>query len=181
MAGPTVRRQVPHLAGTRSGARLPLRAFPDAPAPRPLAGPREHRALRLRSGMRRRIEALAREEYPHEGCGLLVGPPGNGLASVELVTRARNLAQDRLADRYVLDPLDYLLTDELARREGLEILGIWHSHPDHPARPSSTDRDKAWPGYTYVIVEVREGEVRDLTAWHLDGTEFQPQAIEEDS
>jgi len=135
--------------------------------------------FRLGLESRHWIEGRARESYPHEGCGLLVGSSEPG-PQVEYATAARNLAHDRLTDRYRLDPEDFLAVDAQAREDGHEILGIWHSHPDHPAKPSPTDRAQAWPGYTYVIVEVREGAVRDLTAWHLEGDRFVQQDIQED-
>ena len=140
-----------------------------------------HPPLHLRADHRAAIEQLARAAYPHEACGLLLGRHDRDATRLARITHARNLATDRLADRYILAPRDYLAADEEARRDGLEIVGIWHSHPDHPARPSSTDLAKAWPDYTYLIVAVHQGEVVDLTAWRLDASNFVQQTIEEDS
>jgi proteasome lid subunit RPN8/RPN11 len=117
--------------------------------------------------------------YPHEVCGLLLGRQVNGDTWVERVTEARNLATDRLADRYALDPDDFLAADTAARRDGLDVVGIWHTHPDHPARPSRTDLEAAWEGYAYLILSVRRDGVADMRAWRLNGTAFVEQPIEE--
>ncbi len=135
--------------------------------------------LRLDPVLRGRLERLASEGYPHEVCGLLVGTPGTDVTSVERVTRARNSATDRPVDRYVLHPDDFLAADLDARREGLDIVGIWHTHPDHPARPSETDLSAAWEGYTYLILAVRREGVADLTAWRLVEGSFVEQPVEE--
>ena len=182
MAGPNAfrsirdpsRRPYPRGASTVDGA--PSGAVIDAAT---AASP--HPPLHLPAHQRAAIEQLARAGYPHEACGLLLGRLDRDATRLARVTHARNLATDRLADRYTLDPQDYLAADEEARRDGLEIVGIWHSHPDHPARPSATDLRNAWPDYTYLIVAVHQGEVVDLTAWRLDASNFIQQTIEEDS
>ncbi len=101
------------------------------------------------------------------------------LTLVERITQAGNLATERRADRYRLDPDDFLEADIAARRDGLEIVGIWHTHPDHPSRPSLTDLEAAWEGYSYVIVSVGAGGVHDTRSWRLAGDEFVEQSIEE--
>ncbi|PZO40399.1 MAG: metal-dependent protease of the PAD1/JAB1 superfamily [Shackletoniella antarctica] len=73
-----------------------------------------------------------------------------------------------LGDRYYIDPADLLRVQKSARDRGLEIVGIYHSHPDHPAVPSECDRALAWPVYSYVIVSVVQGRVVDLKSWRLD-------------
>lgn len=110
---------------------------------------------------------LAIEGYPHEVCGLLIGNPTSQGPCVERLASAKNLNQERAADRYLLDPEDFMAADRLARRDGLEILGIWHSHPDSPAWPSVTDLDAAWEGYSYVIVSIRQGKLAELRSWRL--------------
>lgn len=139
------------------------------------------RVVPLRLPWRRlnEIEELARQGYPHEVCGLLVGRFARDRTTVDRVTSAPNLAGDRRADRYVLDPDAFLAADCEARSAGLDVVGIWHTHPDHPARPSTTDRVAAWAGYSYLILEVRRVGVTDITAWRLDGESFVEQPIEE--
>ena len=135
--------------------------------------------LRVPAGIREELTRVAREGYPHEVCGLLIGSDGEDGTAVRRITRAANLATERLADRYTLDPDDFVAADAAARRDGLEIVGIWHTHPDHPARPSRTDLEAAWEGYSYVILSVERDRVVDFTSWRLDGPRFVEQSIEE--
>ena len=136
--------------------------------------------LRLSAELRRELEQAAVAGHPHEVCGLLVGRAGGGVSVVQRVTRARNLAVGRLADRYTLDPRDFLEADRQARRDGLDIIGVWHTHPDHPARPSSTDLEAAWEGYSYLILSVHRDGVADFRAWRLEGAAFREQPLEEE-
>ena len=135
--------------------------------------------LRLEDAVIEAIDAAALAKYPHEACGLLVGRDTPEVTVVERSEPARNLAVDRLADRYVLDPDDFCAADRAARRDGLDIVGVWHTHPDHPARPSPTDLEAAWPDYSYLIVAVAARGVVERRAWRLDGDTFTEQGIED--
>jgi proteasome lid subunit RPN8/RPN11 len=128
--------------------------------------------LVLPADVRSDLEAWTGKGYPEETCGLLVGRTALGRTETARATRARNRNRDRARDRYDLDPNDFLAADLAARAQGLEIVGIWHSHPDHPARPSETDRDAAWEGWSYVIVEVTARGAAALRSWRLVGREF---------
>ena len=75
---------------------------------------------------------------------------------------------ERARDRYLLDPADIVRADRDARARGLDIVGFWHSHPDHPARPSQFDTDHAWVDYVYVIVNTTAGGAGDLNGFTLD-------------
>ncbi len=123
------------------------------------------------------LENRVRAGYPLEACGLLVGRQTNDHVDVERVVEARNLNRERAHDRFELDPQDFIATDESARAEGLEIVGVWHSHPDHPARPSETDRAAAWGGWSYVILSVARDGVRDLRSWRLESEQFVEEVI----
>lgn len=129
------------------------------------------------------IRRHGEETYPEECCGFLLGRLRNGRNDVLAAQRAINRNAHRREDRYVIAPDDYRDADRAARREGLDIVGMYHSHPDHPARPSQTDLEQAtFPGYTYVIVAVQNGESADLTAWTLaeDRSRFVGEAISTD-
>ena len=128
--------------------------------------------LVLPAGVRSDLESWIGSGYPEEICGLLLGRNALGRTETARAIRARNRNRERARDRYDLDPNDFLAADLAARAEGLEIVGIWHSHPDHPARPSETDRDAAWEGWSYVIVEVTVSGVSALRSWRLVGREF---------
>lgn len=133
--------------------------------------------LYLPDEARAELEQRVRRGYPHETCGLLLGTQTEGRGQVVHVTQARNLNTERARDRYELDPNDFLAADAQARGSGLALIGVWHSHPDHPAIPSETDRAAAWPGWSYIILSVTKDGVADLRSWRLDGEDFEPEAV----
>jgi proteasome lid subunit RPN8/RPN11 len=116
-----------------------------------------------------RIRQHGTDAYPEEGCGFLLGTvTDDGENRVAAIRRAENRQNERRTRRYQLTPDDYRAADEAAREQGLDVVGVYHSHPDHPARPSDTDLEEAtFPGYTYVIVAVHDGTPEELTAWTL--------------
>ncbi len=114
-----------------------------------------------------RMTELAEAAYPEEGCGVLLGLPAEGLTRVTEVLEGHNLVQERRLDRYELDPRDIILAERRARSLGQEVVGFFHTHPDHPARPSQFDTDRAWPGYHYVVISVERGRLALATAWLL--------------
>jgi len=130
------------------------------------------------------IRAHGVATYPEECCGFLLGAVGEQGNQVTALQPVENRQVENRRRRYVITPPDYLAAERTARRQGLDIVGIYHSHPDHPARPSATDLAEAtFPGYTYVIVSVREGRGEDLTAWSLapDRSRFDAEPVILDS
>ncbi len=132
------------------------------------------------------MEAIRRHgarDYPGECCGLLLGKSNGVRKHVREIVPLKNLrndparAQELLPvddpgreterNRFLIDPLDQLRVEKEARSRGLEVLGYYHSHPDHPARPSNYDREHAWPWYSYLIVSVVRGIAEDSTCWVL--------------
>jgi proteasome lid subunit RPN8/RPN11 len=109
-------------------------------------------------------------EYPHECCGLLVGRFAEDgrkvVVEVYPVSNARE-EKDR-HNRSLILPQEYMRGERYARGRGLEVVGNYHSHPDHPAVPSQFDLDHAWPTWSYIIVSVREGTARDLRSWEME-------------
>ncbi len=126
----------------------------------------------------RAIEAHARETYPEECCGFLLGDPGIP-RRVREVRRATNAADENRARRYVIDPRETLGVEKSLHGTASEILGFYHSHPNHPAVPSEFDRGRAWPWYSYVILSIVDRRPKGLRAWTLDeGREtFQPDEL----
>jgi proteasome lid subunit RPN8/RPN11 len=126
------------------------------------AGPRP---LALDAGSLRVIRTHAAEAYPHECCGALIGRA----ASAEVVEALPlpNTTDEGPRRRFLVSPADYLAAERHATLRRLDLLGFYHSHPDHPARPSQHDLDHAWPTLHYVIVSVRGGEPGEITAWQL--------------
>lgn len=159
---------------TQTSARTPSQSSADTTA----AGSAATR-LRLPAGLREQLTHVVEVSYPFEACGLMLGHAVAGQVVVEQVLHARNLNLGRLRDRYLLDPDDFLAADRVARAAGLEIVGIWHSHPDAPARPSSTDLERAWEGYSYLIVSVTTMKVVDFRSWRLRQGAFVEEPIVE--
>ncbi|MEM7308774.1 MAG: M67 family metallopeptidase [Planctomycetota bacterium] len=128
------------------------------------------------------VRRWAQQAYPAEGCGLLVGPwPGAAVAvEVRRVVSTPNLAPPGALDRFEVDPAAHLATQREARAEGLDVIGVWHSHPDHPARPSARDAAAALAGWSYLIVAVEAGVDREAASFRFDGQVFGEQRIVSD-
>ena len=133
--------------------------------------------LNLGNQVCRQLEALVTEGYPDETCGLLVGNENDTQVEVVEAVKTRNLNRVRAKDRFELDPGDFVKVDHAARERGLSIVGIWHSHPDHPARPSETDRQAAWGGWSYLILSVNGKGVDELRSWRLVEQRFSEETI----
>lgn len=123
--------------------------------------------LEISRSFLQRIREHGKAAYPHECCGLVVGKWAEGRKSVADLIPVQNSREDAKHNRYLISPQDLMEADRDARQRGMDIIGIYHSHPDHPARPSEFDRDHAFPWYSYLIVSVAHGEPRDLTCWTL--------------
>ncbi len=106
----------------------------------------------------------AQRGYPEEVCGVMIGG-GNSITEFAMCA---NLNKERARDRYELDPVSFNEADIVAREKNLDILGIYHSHPDHPARPSETDRKRAWINWGYLIMSIEKGEFKAATLWYID-------------
>ena len=135
--------------------------------------------LRIPKPLIEQIHAHMEETYPHEACGLIIGTMGNERV-VEAFRPCTNLNKERAADRYELDPKDMLLAQREFENGPWDIIGIYHSHPDHPSRPSQFDTDHAWPGYSYIIGSVQNGSIARLQSWELNETEraFHEETVE---
>jgi proteasome lid subunit RPN8/RPN11 len=145
------------------------------------------RSLQLDATVAGVIRRHGEETFPHECCGALIGHatasgagraaaadvaagdgPGSGSANV--VTAAvplPNTTEEGPRRRFLVRPSDYRIAEQRASELGGELLGFYHSHPDHPARPSQFDLDHAWPTFAYVIVSVMAGVSRVMTVWFL--------------
>jgi proteasome lid subunit RPN8/RPN11 len=153
-------------------------------------------ALQLHPDHLQTIAHQATRQYPNECCGLLLGTiyasnnritqqiwPTQNSWTIESERDFLDNNQPKLAhsqrDRFAIDPRDMLTAQRHARDRNWVIIGIYHSHPDHPAIPSERDRQQAWPHYSYLILSVQQGQVVDQRSWQLDEHhQFQPEAIE---
>jgi proteasome lid subunit RPN8/RPN11 len=120
-------------------------------------------AITLTAAVDAAIRAHGRETFPHECCGAMLGKDG----VVREAHALANTTEEGPRRRFLVRPDDYRVAEKRAREAGLDLLGFYHSHPDHPARPSQYDLDHAWPSFSYVIVSVMSGEDKLLTSWRL--------------
>src|SRR6266566_5768838 len=124
--------------------------------------------LRIPETILREIYDHTEASYPNECCGLIVGTMSGTTRTVHSFRKCKNLNTERARDRYEMDPLDMLRTEREFANSDWDIIGIYHSHPDHPSRPSQTDTDRAWPDYSYVIISVQKGTVATAQSWVLN-------------
>ena len=139
--------------------------------------------IRIPTRLCAQIRQAARQGYPEEVCGVLLGPPAVGAERriVRVVPVANARAEER-ARRYLIPAAELRDIEKAARRDALDVVGFYHSHPDHPAVPSTYDREHSWPWYTYIIVSVAANNTV-ARAWRLadDRSAFQEEAIEEEN
>jgi proteasome lid subunit RPN8/RPN11 len=109
----------------------------------------------------------AERTYPEECCGLLLGEVTGKVKSVLNILETDNEAEDRRHRRYCVPPKAFIDAENTVREKGWEILGVYHSHPDHPAEPSAHDRERAVLHFEYVIVRVAKGRATKATCWIL--------------
>jgi proteasome lid subunit RPN8/RPN11 len=126
------------------------------------------------------INRHAAASYPEECCGFLIGRLDGEATVVERVLSVGNEREESRHNRYLITPETVLAANKEARGLGLDVVGYYHSHPDHPSRPSEFDRDHAWPGLSYLIVSVQGGRVADARSWRLsdDRERFEEEAVE---
>jgi proteasome lid subunit RPN8/RPN11 len=134
--------------------------------------------LRLPGTLVEEIRRQGELAYPGECCGVLAGRIGDTREIQQLVSMPNRRTDD--PHRYLIAPEDLKRITEELHRAGLEILGYYHSHPDHPAAPSRFDIEHAWPWYSYVIVRIDGGRARDLASWILadDRSRMNPESLE---
>jgi proteasome lid subunit RPN8/RPN11 len=118
------------------------------------------------------------EAYPHECCGVLVGKCGPERTVIKAY-RTENINKERAQDRYEIAPGEFNRIDREARGGGLDVLGFYHSHPDHPDRPSIFDRDRGQAGYSYIIVSLTGRGKISVKSWifNEEGEPFEEEEI----
>src|SRR5262249_33019098 len=124
--------------------------------------------IRLTPGVIDAIRQHASAAYPYECCGALIGSSNEG-GAVEVVDarQLENVTDEGPRRRFRVSSADYRQSEAHARQVGADLVGFYHSHPDHPAEPSQYDLDHAWPNFSYVIVSVRAGSPADLRSWRV--------------
>lgn len=127
------------------------------------------------------IHANGEDAYPEEGAGLLLGNAAGDQKQVLRIMRLPNSREDAARrNRYLLSPQDYLRGEQEAARLGMDVLGVFHSHPDHPNRPSEFDREWAMPWFSYLITSVETGKAVASRSWLLaeDRSQFLEEQIQ---
>jgi proteasome lid subunit RPN8/RPN11 len=147
--------------------------------------------VKLSTDIGAQIRSHGAQTYPHECCGALLGRdrdssetvsaggPQPAAREVVALFPLVNRRDDSPRNRFSVTSEDVRDAEKAARKQGLDVIGWYHSHPDHPAKPSQYDRDHAWPWYSYIIVSVASGQPQDMTSWRLrdDRTDFAPEEI----
>ena len=126
------------------------------------------------------MHAHAASTYPEECCGLMLGLLDGGIKRVVDLRRMKNAFEpSERYHRYTIDPREFLTAEGEAEKKGEEIVGIYHSHPNAPAKPSLFDQDHAWPTLSYIVMEVRQRKVAQTASWVLkeDRSEFLPEEM----
>jgi proteasome lid subunit RPN8/RPN11 len=129
--------------------------------------------LKIKSNEYGALRRHGEETYPHECCGVLLGQiEDDGTRTVTSVARAGNTRTDSAHNRYNIDPKDLIRIQREGRHRGEDIIGFYHSHPDHPAQWSSTDLAEAhWFGCSYVITSVENGKAVLTNSFELTGSD----------
>jgi proteasome lid subunit RPN8/RPN11 len=143
----------------------------------------EARGARLSDRVRDAIRRHAAEAYPYECCGALIGAAiDDELVELVEIVDAKpldNVTEEGPRRRFRVSATDYRQSEARARELGAELVGFYHSHPDHPAQPSQYDLDHAWPNFSYVIVAVAHGRPGDIRSWRLrpDRSQFDEETL----
>jgi proteasome lid subunit RPN8/RPN11 len=135
--------------------------------------------LKLSESIYNTLRAHGEETYPHECCGVLLGRFSDGVNEVEDAVRAGNTRTDSAHNRYHIAPQELVRIQRQGRERGLDIVGFYHSHPDHPAQWSKTDFAEAhWLGCSYVITAVANGVAQQTNSFLLTGTNEDEKSFE---
>ena len=139
----------------------------------------ENFQLMIHQELAEQIRSHGAETFPFECCGAMLGRDSD-LREVLALFPLVNRRDDSPRNRFAVTAEDVRDAEKAARDRGLDVIGWYHSHPDHPARPSEFDREHAWPWYSYVIVSVMGGAPAEMTSWRLndDRLAYSPESIE---
>jgi len=138
--------------------------------------------LKLSEPIYNALRKHGEETYPHECCGVLLGRSENDVNTVEDAMRAGNTRTDAAHNRYHIAPQELIKIQRQGRERGLDIVGFYHSHPDHPAQWSKTDFEEAhWLGCSYVITAVANGVAQQTNSFLLTGTNEDDKSFEDET
>ncbi len=125
-----------------------------------------------------KMKIHAERDYPNECCGFFYGLEGE-VRQIRIAQEVENAKEGDQSDRFQIAPLDYQKAEKYAIEHDLDLLGVYHSHPDHPAEPSEHDREVAMPWFSYIIISVQDGKAESTRSWQLnDKRQFEEEPIE---
>ena len=136
--------------------------------------------LKIKKELIKQIADQGEKGYPYEICGFILGKidyESNIRTALEIY-QVENQNKERANDRFEIDPKDYLKVEEYADSKDMQIIGIYHTHPDHPDRPSQTDLMFAQPDMSYIIMSVKEGKAENWRSWELVGNRFKKEEVD---
>ncbi|MDR2134913.1 MAG: M67 family metallopeptidase [Treponema sp.] len=140
--------------------------------------------IKLSAPWQNAIRAEGEKVYPNECCGILLGAICDDDSRVveDIIPIDNAREREEQYHRFKIEPEDFMRAEKEAAARGRDVLGFYHSHPDHPARPSGYDRDNAVPFYSYIIVSIEKAKASALTSWRLsdDREEFFEEEIQEE-
>ena len=131
----------------------------------------------------KQIERHGEQTYPNECGGMIIGRfEADKKTALELLPMENAMAESEKYNRVLITPRDVLRAERYARSQKLDVIGYYHSHPDHPAIPSQFDLDHALPVWTYIIVSVENGKAVDVRAWEMenDRSKFNAEEIQKE-
>ncbi len=139
--------------------------------------------MKITKSLLEKLKAHGRRTYPEECCGILLGRENGDEKVVSDVIEIDNARNEQRERRFLITPQAYQEADKEARKRALEILGFYHSHPDHPAWPSQYDLEHAWAWFSYMITSVEQGEPKETSSWVLreDRSAFDQEEIKIES
>lgn len=117
------------------------------------------------------IKAHAEEDFPNECVGFLYGEEKDGVRQITLARPIPNSKEGDQRRRFEISPIDYMKAEQYAFAHNTTLIGVYHSHPQHPAIPSEHDLKQALPFFSYIIVSVMDGSSKELYSWRLSETE----------
>ncbi len=138
--------------------------------------------IKLTAHQQNEIAAHGERDYPYECCGLLLGSfseESGGKVCCEIYPISNAREEEAKRNRFLIRPEELMRGEKYAASKRLDVVGFYHSHPDHPAVPSAYDLDHAWPVYSYIVVAVKSGRAEDMLSWEIqpDRSRFNEEQI----
>lgn len=134
--------------------------------------------LQISNEAMQKMTAHAEGTYPNECCGFFYGLAGD-VRQIRIARPVENAKEGDQRDRFQIDPKDYQKAEKYAIERDVDLLGVYHSHPDHPAEPSEHDRKVALPWFSYIIISVEDGKAVKSRSWQLNNErQFEEESIQ---